>query len=147
MKQRDTNGGAAVSVINKSYGARNRHLKLIKRCADKAARMLGVKGGIGIAVVDDPEMREFNSAYRNISRTTDVLAFEHGDEGIAGDMIISFETARRRAKLYGISIEDELKNLVVHGVAHLAGHTHKRKKEGEKMRAEELRVLRAVSAL
>ncbi len=136
----------SVSVVKKSELADKEHLSLIKSCARKTAGLLSLKGELSIAVVDDEEMRELNRRYRNISRTTDVLAFEL-DKPLMGEIVISFETARRRAGLYGITLEEEIKRLVVHGMAHIAGHTHKKKKDGEKMRAEELRILSAVSGL
>lgn len=142
-----TGSGARVLFVDRSGAGAAEFAGLVKLCCAEAARLLSVRGEISVAIVDDPEMRTLNRTYRNISRTTDVLSFEHGERGLAGDLVLSIETARRRARRYGITIEEELKKLVIHGVAHLAGHTHKRKKEGEAMRAEELRVLRAVSGL
>ncbi len=139
--------GAPVLVVNRSLKAEPRHLRLIKKCARKALEILSLKGELSIAVVDDPEMREINRTYKKASKTTDVLSFEQGENGLIGDVIISFETARRRAGLYGITIEEEIKRLVVHGTAHLAGHTHKRRKDGAEMRAEESKILSAVSKL
>lgn len=137
-----------ITVVNRSDdGGAAGFVKLLKLCTAEAAGLLSVEGKITVAIVDDPEMRELNLAYRNISRTTDVLSFGNEQNGVAGDIVISIETARRRARLYEITIEDELKELVVHSVAHLAGHTHKRKKDNEKMWAEELRVLKAIAKI
>ena len=137
----------SVSVTDRSGLAEKKHLKLITLCARKTAALLSLKGEVCIAVVDDAEMRKLNGTYRKISKTTDVLSFEHNTEGLAGDIAISIQTARRRAALYGITFEEEIKRLVIHGIAHFAGHTHKKKKERDKMRAEESRVLRAVAGL
>ncbi len=134
-------------MIDRSGLADREMLRLIKSCARKAAGLVLLKGELSVAVVDDEEMREINRAYKSISRTTDVLAFEQDGEGLIGDVVISFDTARRRAALYGITFSEEIKRLVVHGVCHLAGHSHKKRREGEKMRAEELRILRVVSDL
>lgn len=138
----------SVSVVDRTAGKTGgEHLKPAKLCARKTLDFFSLKGELSVAFVDDREMRELNRTYRNISRTTDVLAFEQGREGLIGDLVISLETARRRAALYGISLPEEIKRLVVHGIAHLAGHTHKRKKEGEKMREKESGILRLLSGL
>ena len=133
--------GSRVSFVDRSRGGAFEFEEMVKLCCAEAARLLSVRGKITVTIVDDPEMRQLNRDFRNIRRTTDVLSFEHGE------IVISDETARRRARLYGITVEDELKELVVHAVAHLAGHTHKRKKDGDAMWAEELRVLKAVAKL
>lgn len=142
------NKRVSVSVVDESGRADRDGLLLIKSCARKAARLLSLEGELTVAVFDDAGMRDLNRRYRNVSRTTDVLAFEQGGEGgLIGDVAISLETARRRAALHGVTFSEEIKRLVIHGIAHLAGHTHKKKKEGERMRAEESRILRAVSGL
>ncbi|MGI9558721.1 MAG: rRNA maturation RNase YbeY [Thermodesulfobacteriota bacterium] len=147
MEAKTAKNRVSVLVVNRSRGAKREHLTLMKSCARRAAGLLPLRGEISIAVIDDEEMRELNRIYRNISRTTDVLSFEQDGGGLAGDIVISFETALRRAKLYGITPEEEIKKLIVHGAAHLAGHRHKKKREGETMRAEEAKILRAVSNL
>jgi len=85
-------------------------------------------------------MREFNRDYRGIDRTTDVLSFpqsEGPDFTILGDILISIETAERHSKSYGVTLHEELKKLIIHGILHLIGHDHKKKKETELMREKE----------
>lgn len=150
MKNHKPDGKKRVSVcaVDRTAGQTGKeHLKRAELYARKTLDFFSLKGELSVAFVDDPEMRELNRNYRNISRTTDVLTFEQGREGLIGDLVISLETARRRAALYGISLPEEIKRLVVHGIAHLAGHMHKKKKEGEKMRAEESGILRLLSGL
>ncbi|WP_462137427.1 rRNA maturation RNase YbeY [Candidatus Mycalebacterium sp.] len=147
MSKEHDAGNVSVSVTDRSGFAKKKHLKLIALCARKTAALFSLGGEVSIAVVDDAEMRELNRIYRKILKTTDVLSFEQNTKELAGDVAISIQTARRRAGLYGITFEEEIKRLVIHGIAHLAGHTHKKKKEREKMRAEESRVLRAVAGL
>ena len=83
----------------------------------------------------DSEMKKLNSAYRNVSRTTDVLSFPStGGPGPAtlGDIIISLPTARRQAKVIGSSMERETLFLLVHGLLHILGHDHERSKKDAK---------------
>ena len=96
---------------------------------------------ICISFIDDSEMRELNSTYRNIDRTTDVLSFPQDNECL-GDLVISFPTALRNALRYKTEINSEIKRLIIHGILHLLGHDHKKKKERELMRARELELFR-----
>ena len=85
-------------------------------------------------------MRELNRSYRQIDRTTDVLSFpqsEGPDFTLLGDILISTDTAERHSKSYGVTLHEELKKLIIHGILHLLGHDHKKKKETEIMREKE----------
>ena len=99
---------------------------------------------------DDEEIRVLNRDFRHHDRATDVLSFHlqelagEGDpagDGIAlGDIVISVETARRRA--HGRRLVAELERLAVHGLCHLFGHDHKKKAEATVMFALERRLRR-----
>lgn len=51
------------------------------------------------------------------------MAFDYGLEpdGLAGEILISLDRAKRQAKKRGVSLESELVLLVVHGLLHLGG--------------------------
>jgi len=90
---------------------------------------------ISLLLCGDERIAELNGRYRGRNRPTDVLSFS-GDEAVAGavagDIAISLETVRRNAAAYGVSEEEELKRITVHGILHLAGMDHGRGK-GTKM--------------
>lgn len=97
-----------------------------------------------VSVIDDNEMRQLNKNYRNIDRTTDILSFPQLNEmnqKMLGDLVISYETALRHSKKYNISINQEIKTLLVHGILHLIGYDHKKRKETEIMRAKEKEIM------
>ena len=116
-----------------------------KKIARIVLKELGVPGDseLSITFIDDQRMRELNRAYRNINRTTDVLSFPQ-DEGpdytLLGDIVISLDTARRHADSYGVTQHDEIKKLIIHGILHLLGHDHKKKKETQIMREKEMQL-------
>lgn len=118
----------------------------------KALRALGrARSSTTLVFTDDDEIRTLNRDYRKHDRATDVLSFHlqelagEGDpagDGIElGDIVISVETARRRAR--GKRLAGELERLAVHGLCHLFGHDHKRKPEATVMFALERRLRRA----
>jgi len=96
-----------------------------------------------ISFVDDANIRELNMTYRNINRATDVLSFPQDgpDFSVLGDIIISVDTAKRHADRYGNSFDYEIKKLIVHGILHLLGYDHKKKKETIVMREKEQELL------
>ncbi len=99
---------------------------------------------LSLSVVNDVQIRKLNKDYRNIDRATDILSFSQQfgtNNNVLGDLVISYETALRHSKKYEITIKQELKKLLVHGILHLLGHDHKKKKERETMRDKEKEIL------
>jgi len=98
---------------------------------------------ICISFVDDETIRELNNSYRNINRATDVLSFlqDGPDFSILGDIVISVDTAKRHAVRYENTYEFEIKKLIVHGILHLLGFDHKKKRETIVMREKEKELL------
>ena len=116
-----------------------------------AERALGVvpAGGAGVTVafVSDRAMRELNRRWRGKAGTTDVLSFPAGDEEFGGaegaslgDVVISAEQAARQAAAHGLGFENEVEQLILHGLLHLCGYDHETDR-GE-MNALELRLRR-----
>src|SRR4051794_26641256 len=114
-----------------------------------ALRALGrARSSTCLVLTDDDEIRTLNRDYRRHDRATDVLSFhlqelageaDPAGNGIPlGDIVISVETARRRAPRGRFLAE--LERLAVHGLCHLFGHDHKRKPEARVMFALERRL-------
>ncbi len=88
------------------------------------------QAGISISIMDDQEMQELNRLYRGIDASTDVLSFAQ-NEGIPmaasislGDIVISYETAIKQAEEYQHSLQNEIDELIFHGMMHLLGFDH-----------------------
>jgi probable rRNA maturation factor len=116
-----------------------------------ALRALGrARSSATLVFTDDTEIRALNRAFRKHDRATDVLSFhlqelagqaDPAGDGIAlGDIVISVETARRRAR--GQRLGAELERLAIHGLCHLFGHDHKKKAQARVMFALERRLRR-----
>jgi len=93
-------------------------------------------------------MRLLNLRFRGIDRTTDVLSFpQYGAEELKdevkrlshvstsglrvssnvlplGDLVINLHKAQRQALENRLSVDEELKRLLVHGLLHLVGYDH-----------------------
>lgn len=105
----------------------------IRSYVEKVLEELKIEGEeISIFFCDDEEIQNLNRDYRKIDSPTDILSFENGseyedDEGKwkeAGDIAISFETLPKNAEYFGVSENEELKRLLIHGVLHLNGFDH-----------------------
>lgn len=105
---------------------------------------IGGKVELGINIVGDRKMHELNRKYRGMDSTTDILSFALEDLNPAslqhiprigfvaspdkwlrlGDILISYPQALEDASMDGISVDEEIKTLVEHGVNHLLGIHH-----------------------
>ena len=77
-----------------------------------------------IAFVSDKRIRALNRQFRGIDKATDVLSFPAEEESNLGDVAISVETAVAQAEENGLSFEDEVAQLILHGLLHLCGYDH-----------------------
>jgi probable rRNA maturation factor len=83
-----------------------------------------------VAFVSDRRMTELNKLFRDKASTTDVLSFPHEpdefdpDKNNLGDIVISVEQAQRQAAENGLTLDTEIRQLILHGVLHLCGYDH-----------------------
>ena len=98
--------------------------------------------GVTVAFVSDRAMRELNRLWRHKHGTTDVLSFpveqdefEKAEGSSLGDVVISVEQAARQAKENGLTLDQEIAQLILHGLVHLCGYDHATDK-GEMNRLE-----------
>jgi len=95
-----------------------------------------------VALVSDKRMADLNKLFRGKDSTTDVLSFPNEpeefdpDQKNLGDVVISVEQANRQAEENGLSLEMELKQLILHGLLHLCGYDHET--DNGEMNAREL---------
>jgi len=97
-------------------------------------KTLGKDGwDLSLLFCGDDFIRNLNSEYRSKDEPTDVLSFEQGGEYesaegdrrfLAGDIVISLERLTFNAAEFGVSEEEELKRLLIHGILHLSGFEH-----------------------
>ena len=108
---------------------------------------------VSVSFVDNNEIRRLNRLYRDKDKSTDVLSFPLGENGVydvnnetgavlLGDVVISIETAIKQAKMYNHPLEREVGFLTVHSMLHLLGYDHETSPlEAERMHEKEEMVL------
>ncbi len=99
-------------------------------------------GEIGYLFVDDEKILEVNREYLGHDYYTDVITFDYDeDETVSGDIVISLDTVRSNAQLFGKPYEEELYRVIIHGILHLCGINDKGPGEREIMEAAENKAL------
>ena len=111
---------------------------------------------IGILLTTNKTIRTYNLTYRSKDKPTDILSFSYHPELIPGkrirakseddknlgDLILSIEYIDKIAKAMGVSLEERLKVLLVHGICHLLGYDHESDADYRSMRAKEAYIFR-----
>ena len=109
--------------------------------SEKALKAIGEDSGDAtIAFVSDRQIKELNRRFRGIDKATDVLSFPAGSEGGGestnlGDIAISLERAGIQSKENQLTLDEEIAQLILHGLLHLSGYDHETDK-GEMNRTE-----------
>jgi len=110
---------------------------------------------LSILFVGDKRMKELNTAYRGIRKSTDVLSFEAQiplhkgmDNNILGDIVINVPRAELQAGEFGTGFYEEIYRLLIHGTLHLLGYDHEKSVYGaRKMRKKEQEIMDAVKKM
>lgn len=124
-------------ILSRAERPRRRELGRFLRQAIDA---IGLLGEVSVLLTEDQAVRVLNRQYRHKDKPTDVLSFPAAVEGVAGDLVISVETALRQAEERDHPVEMEIKVLLLHGLLHLAGYDHET--DNGTMRRKEIRLRR-----
>jgi len=133
---------------------------------ERVVERLGPDTEMSLLFVDTDTISELNERFLGASGPTDVLAFPIDDElppsgrqpdqggrgpgsstdptdppTLLGDVVVCPAVASRQAGERGVSADDELALLVVHGVLHLLDYDHAEPDEGAVMRRREQELL------
>ena len=110
------------------------------------------ESGFEIALMgcDDARIAVLNKDFRGKEAATNVLSWPSSDtppyvgspQGTElGDIAIAYETCLREAAEKGISVQDHVTHLLIHGILHLLGYDHISDREAEEMEALEIKAL------
>ena len=113
---------------------------------------------VTILLVSDEEMSGYNARFLDRDGPTDVLAFpleelipgvapDHNPLGpplVIGDVLIAPAYVMRSAAEMGVSYEDEMALMAVHGLLHLLGYDHEDDSDAQRMEERERQILSLV---
>jgi probable rRNA maturation factor len=147
------------------------HPVAVERWSDLARSVLVAEGivaetEVSLLFVDEATIASLNERFLDKAGPTDVLSFpiedevdrsgRSPDEGgtgpgsieadtgrllLLGDVVICPAVAARNAVDHGVSFDDEIALLVVHGILHLLGMDHEVEQEAERMERREQQLL------
>lgn len=118
----------------------------VARVRAEATRMLKAlslgRAELSVLLTDDAKIRALNLAHRRKDAPTDVLAFAMREgaharkaDPLLGDVVISLPTAKRQARAHGLTLAEEARMLLAHGLLHLLGFDHRNRAEERRMKA------------
>lgn len=96
---------------------------------------------VGVVFVLPNIIRSLNRVYRGHNKVTDILSFTYQTKPVIGELIICTWQTKQQAQREGVSFNNELERLFVHGCLHLAGYDHMKEKERRVTRILEERIL------
>jgi probable rRNA maturation factor len=107
----------------------------------KWANASGVRGTVTVRYVAEAESRRINREFRGKDKATNVLSFPYSRKPLEGDLVICAPVVAREAREQGKSVRAHHAHMLVHGLLHLAGLDHQRKRDAERMEGRERAVL------
>jgi rRNA maturation RNase YbeY len=83
-------------------------------------------GEIAFIFCSDEKILEVNNHYLQHDYYTDIITFDNS-EGlvISGDIFISLDTVKSNALEFGVSFDQEILRILIHGILHLCGQDDK----------------------
>ncbi len=143
MRSRSSRGAGPRLRLALQNPARSRSLPPAARFRRWARAALERDADITLRVVGEREGRRLNRDYRARDYATNVLTFVYAQGApLSGDIVLCAPVVRREARDRGIAPEAHYAHLTVHGVLHLQGYDHLRRRDAEAMEALESRIVR-----
>jgi probable rRNA maturation factor len=120
-------GSARVSVHVDGGAAGPLHDSLVTRAVQFVLSSERVREAeVSVTLFPDEAMRRLNRQHLGHDYVTDVIAFPLWEPGepVVGEICVGLEQARHQALEAGVSVDEELARLVVHGMLHVLGWEH-----------------------
>ena len=95
-------------------------------------------GEINYIFCDDAYLLSINQQYLDHDTYTDIISFDTSEgNDLSGDIFISVERIKENAQQFNVSVDDELKPVLAHGILHFCGYKDKTDDEAKLMREKE----------
>jgi len=143
-------------VIANRQRTKRINARLLKQIVDALLAELAVtEAELGINLVAAREMTLVNETFLNHTGSTDVITFDHTEKRRAkgrkskelhGELFICIDDAIAQAKEFKTNWQSEIVRYVVHGVLHLLGYDDLKPQLRRRMKREENRLVRELSA-
>jgi rRNA maturation RNase YbeY len=96
------------------------------------------EGEINYIFCSDEYLHKLNVEFLNHDTLTDIISFDYSvGKELHGDVYISIDRVKENASEFGVSFQDELARVLIHGVLHYCGYKDKSNDEAALMRIKE----------
>jgi len=122
---------------NTSYRIRNwrKVVKILNEVIEKEEK---ISGDLSYIITNDEYLRKLNVQFLEHDYFTDVITFDYNNNNlINGEVYISLESVKENALNYNVSLNNEIKRVIIHGVLHLVGYDDKSEMQKAEMRRQE----------
>ena len=92
---------------------------------------------LSFTICSDEFLLQINKEHLNHDYYTDIITFPYSYEPIESDIFISIDRVADNAKEYGVSSQQELARVFVHGVLHMCGYDDHEEEDKKLMREKE----------
>lgn len=114
---------------------------ILRFCQDVLKKIGIVNWELSVIFCSSAEIRKLNNDYRKKDYPTDVLSFsqdgflEKNNDHIyyAGDIAVCYEEVHKNSRNFNVTVNEELKRVIIHGILHLSGCIHKTNDADEEM--------------
>ena len=100
-------------------------------------------GDIHIALMDDDALLALNQKHLDHNDYTDVITFDYSTvKTVNCDIAVSTDRVSDNATLEGVSVDNELARVLIHGILHCVGYSDKTPNDKRIMRMKEDEMLK-----
>ena len=95
---------------------------------------------LNIILVNDEKLLEINKDFLRHDYYTDIITFNYADNpgvNIEGELYISVDRVKDNGEKMGVTYQEEMARVVIHGVLHLCGYHDKEKSQQQEMQQAE----------
>lgn len=122
------------------------HRRTLERWIRAVAAEYGFSvGELTYIFCSDEKILSVNQEFLQHDYYTDVITFDYSSPSqVSGDIFISLDTVASNAVEAGVSAEEELKRIIIHGLLHLTGQADKTPETKAEMTRKEEAALRKI---
>lgn len=130
-----------IHFFNEDVSYKLKNKGILKKWINEIAKRQEYRiSDLNFILCSDEYLLVMNTQYLNHDTYTDVITFDNNPEvntkKIIGDIFISIDRIVENAKKVGVSIENELHRVMIHGALHLMGY--KDKSPSDKLRMTQM---------